>query len=111
MCKKLIFLTSFVLVLVLTGANTVFGVSTVDIRIYTTNDDAEEHVPGGSMDLTSSDLELAYDDPGTPAMDGKVIGLRWRDVAIKPGSIISEAWIEFECDETDEAMIDKIKGM
>jgi hypothetical protein len=52
--------------------------------------------------LTSSDLEIPYDGPGTPATGGQIIGLRWLDVAIKPGSIISQAWIEFECDETDE---------
>ncbi|MHC4191571.1 MAG: hypothetical protein ACYSUB_18140 [Planctomycetota bacterium] len=66
MCKKLILLTSFVLALGLVGTNAAFG-DVLERTIVDDADDVEEH---GDWDahamesLTSSDLEMPYEDPG-----------------------------------------------
>jgi len=70
------------------------------VRIANGNDDAEEHVANGNMDLTSSDLELAYEDAGTPATDEQVIGLRFANVGLPKGALVTGAYVEFEVDET-----------
>ncbi|MEM9819520.1 MAG: CotH kinase family protein, partial [Bacteroidota bacterium] len=61
----------------------------VSVQIKQNNDDAEE-LPGGTVKLTSSDLELGID--GTLA---QVVGLRFQDIAIPKGAIINKAYIQF----------------
>ncbi|MHC4495130.1 MAG: hypothetical protein ACYSYM_04825, partial [Planctomycetota bacterium] len=46
----------------------------VNIRV---SNDAEQHLDDGDMDLGSSDLELPYEDGGSPATDAQAIGLRF----------------------------------
>jgi len=99
MCRKWIYLIYFALVLGLVGTNSAFGL-TVNIRIANGSDDAEEHVANGSIELTSSDLELAYEDAGTPATDEQVVGLRFVSVALPKGALVTGAYVEFEVDET-----------
>jgi len=60
MCRKLIYLFSFVLVLALAGTNVVFGNTVWEGRITFDADDVEEEVPAGSVDFSSSDLEMPY---------------------------------------------------
>jgi len=55
------------------------------------------------MDITSSDLELAYEDAGTPATDEQVIGLRFANIAIPKGAQVTGAYVEFEVDAVDKA--------
>ena len=90
MSKKLIFLTSFVLVLVLAGTNAVFAGFVWEDRIHGENDDVEESVSSGSMYMDSGDLEMP---------DGQVIGLRFMDVGVPPGAAIANAYVRFQCDE------------
>jgi len=100
MTKKLIYLTSFLLVLALAGTNTAFGALSLDIRITATNDDVEEEVSGGGMDRGSSDLELGHEGAAS-ATSLQMIGLRFLDVDIPKGSSISKAYVQFAVDDKD----------
>ena len=70
----------------------------VSVRVSTQNDDAEEYSKNspGRMDLTSSDLEIVYNgDKGD-----QHVGMRFQDIDMPHGATISNAYIEFQCDET-----------
>jgi hypothetical protein len=67
---------------------------TVDVRIAAGSDDAEER-PGGSVNLTSGDLELVTDGASV-----QVVGLRFPGLMIPRGAPIQAAWIQFMADET-----------
>jgi hypothetical protein len=92
--RKLIYLLSLLLVISLVFTNAAFGGKVWETRISTDNDDAEQDVSGGGMDLSSSDLEI-FDDGGL-----QVIGLRFVNIPVPKGAIIDKAFIEFTCDET-----------
>jgi len=94
MCRKLIYLVSFVLVLGLLGTNVAFGGKVWESRVSSDSDDVEQDVSGGGMDISSSDLEI-FDDSGL-----QVIGLRFIDIPIPKGAIVENAFIEITCDET-----------
>ena len=66
---------------------------TVEVRVSSSADDAEER-SNGSMHLDSSDLELVYDG------SNQMVGMRFRDLQIPPGATITNATVEFETDET-----------
>jgi hypothetical protein len=70
----------------------------VERRISASSDDAEEALnPGYTNWNYSSDLEIVDDiDNG----GRQLIGLTFRDIYIAPGELISNAYIEFVCDET-----------
>ena len=94
MCKKLIYLFCFVLVLSLISSDMALGAKVWESRVISGNDDAEEDVNGGGIDLSSSDLEM-LNDGGI-----QVIGLRFVDIPIPKGAVIDKAFVEFTCDET-----------
>ncbi|MBW7991961.1 MAG: hypothetical protein FVQ84_18360 [Planctomycetes bacterium] len=94
MCKKLIYLVSFVLALSLVSTDVALGGKVWESRISSGNDDAEEDVNGGGIDLSSSDLEM-LNDGGV-----QVIGLRFVDIPIPKGAVVDNAFVEFTCDET-----------
>lgn len=75
------------------GAST--PATVVETRIRTGNDDVEE-ASDGRMDLTSSDLELIYEF----GMGDQHVGMRFPAVQVPAGATITNAWIEFEVDET-----------
>jgi hypothetical protein len=100
MCKRLIFLTSFILVLALAGTNVVFAARVWEDRI---SDDAEEDVPGGGIDTSSSDLEMPYEGVGKSSP--QVIGLRFSNVGIPQGASIAKAYVEFQCDEIKDGSL------
>ena len=101
MCRKLIVLTSFILMLGLVGANTAFG-TVIDIRIADGGDDAEQHLDDGSMDITSTDLEIPYEDAGSPTTDEQAVGLRFVGVPLEADAIIADAYIEIEVDKVNK---------
>jgi hypothetical protein len=68
------------------------AVTTVERRIATGTDDAEESATG-SMYLDSSDLELVYDG------SNQKVGLRYTNVSIPRGATITLAYVQFEADE------------
>src|SRR3989344_1030262 len=70
-------------------------------QIVTGSDDAEENVSSGSMSLTSSDLEFTTDGTKTQA-----VGMRFTDLSIPQGAIITNAVIEFTADEQQTDITD-----
>ncbi|MCP3914993.1 MAG: hypothetical protein GY711_05520 [bacterium] len=73
------------------------GTATFDLRIGSTQNDAEENI-NGSVVLTSSDLELVFDRGGN-----QTVGLRFTGVPIPNGATIQEAYVQFQVDETPSA--------
>lgn len=69
---------------------------TVELQVNQSADDGEEQASNGSMDLSSSDLELG-EDGSTP----QTVGIRFQNVAVPQGATIEAAYLEFETDETD----------
>jgi hypothetical protein len=69
------------------------GEPALTFAVSHSDDDAEEQ-PDGSVNLTSSDLELVSDD------EPQTIGVRFEDVDLPRGTIIKQAAIQFTCDET-----------
>jgi hypothetical protein len=67
---------------------------TLDVQVTSGSDDAEE-APNGTIDLTSSDLELI-----TEGSVIQTVGIRFNNIAIENGSIIENAYIQFTTDET-----------
>ncbi|MFB0554981.1 MAG: hypothetical protein ACETWQ_16870, partial [Phycisphaerae bacterium] len=100
MSKKLFYLVSFILVLALAGTNAAFGAFTVEVRVAATNDDAEEKVVGGGMELGSSDLELGHEGEASPDTL-QIVGVRFRGVDIPKGVAIKKAWVQFTADDID----------
>ncbi|MBW2412523.1 MAG: hypothetical protein JRF72_22210, partial [Deltaproteobacteria bacterium] len=74
----------------------------LDVRVNQDSDDAEERMGGTSVNITSADLEMSWDngDPGK----AQIIGLRFQNVTIPRGAVITNAYIQFEIDETDDAV-------
>ena len=70
--------------------------ATVERRIQSGNDDAEESA-GRKMSLNSSDLELVYDG------SNQQVGLRFSGLAIPKQATITSAYVQFEVDETQSA--------
>jgi len=98
MCRKLFLLISLVLVLALVGTNVALG-DVIEVRIAASDDDVEEHfLEGGTMDITSSDLEIT--EEGSPD-DNQLIGMRFNNIDIPQGAIINNAYVQFHVDETD----------
>ena len=94
MVKRLSYFLMFMIILTLTVA-TVAGAGTVDVRVDTEADDAEE-APSGDIDKTSSDLELIRD-----GSDLQTVGIRFNSIGIPQGATITEAYIQFKVDETN----------
>jgi len=70
----------------------------IERRISESSDDAEEALnPGYNNWNYSSDLEIVHDriDNGGE----QLVGLTFRDIDIAPGTLITNAYIEFVCDE------------
>ncbi|MHC4594201.1 MAG: hypothetical protein ACYS19_04565 [Planctomycetota bacterium] len=88
MCKKLIFLTFFVLVLTLVGTNVALG-DVWESYILQSSDDTEELDPSGTPEAGSSDLEFPYEDAGMG--DKQFVAIRWGDVGVPKGATILDA--------------------
>ena len=74
----------------------------LEIQIASSSDDAEEKglnsADQGTIDLGSSDVELVND-----GNDGdQFVGLRFQNLSIPKGSLISKAYIQFTVDEDDD---------
>ncbi|MHC4486891.1 MAG: LamG-like jellyroll fold domain-containing protein, partial [Planctomycetota bacterium] len=66
-------------------------------RVADDADDVEEAVATGSMDMTSSDLELPYENTGQG--NPQIIGVRFTGIPIPKGATITDAWVRFQVDE------------
>ena len=89
-------LFKFILCLCLGAGIFANGQTTITSQVGQDNDDAEERVSNGNMDLGSSDLELTSDG-GT----NQYVGLRFQNINIPQGTTILSASIQFTTDETD----------
>jgi hypothetical protein len=74
------------------------------LPVVDSRDDAEESADG-VVSLTSTDLELTFDDAE------QIVGLRYQNVPLQPGSEIKRAHIQFQVDEsTSEPTTLEIRG-
>ncbi|WP_369996177.1 fibronectin type III domain-containing protein [Winogradskyella sp.] len=62
-------------------------------EVSTSSDDAEEEVGSGSVDTSSTDLELVFDG------DDQIIGVRFDNVEIPENATVIRAYIQFSTDE------------
>ncbi len=74
---------------------TVIGGSTIEVRVSSSTDDAEERT-AGTVKLSSSDLELISD--GTRE---QTVGMRFNGVNISQGAQILSAYVQFQVDQVD----------
>ncbi len=81
------------------------GSSVANAVIYNlgdNNDDAEERISmSGDISRGSGDLEMAYDTGGTPDRGLQIIGLRFNNVSIPQGAIITSARVRFRAENSD----------
>ncbi len=80
---------------------------TLSVRINANNDDLEEYLPGpsqtktvGSMDAGSSDMELGNETAGN--IDPQLVGLRFTNITIPKGALITNAYLKFTVDATNK---------
>ncbi|TAE53251.1 MAG: DUF839 domain-containing protein, partial [Bacteroidetes bacterium] len=78
-------------------------VSSSTFQIATPEDDLEEYLPGanqtktpGSFDVGSSDLELGCESANN--VDPQLVGMRFTNVALPAGAVITNAYIQFTVD-------------
>lgn len=72
----------------------------ITYSLQSNNDDAEENKSGGSVDLSSSDLELCVEDLVWPLSDNNQwVGLRFAGIEIPANATIISAYIQFTSDE------------
>ncbi|UCE86744.1 MAG: SdiA-regulated domain-containing protein [Deltaproteobacteria bacterium] len=64
-------------------------------RVEVSEDDAEESLESGSVDLSSSDLELGFE------ASAQLVGLRFRNLPIEQGALVTRAYLQFTVDETN----------
>ena len=70
------------------------GQITLEVRVNSSRDDAEERISNGRVSTGNADLELIRD-----GSNDQVVGIRFRKVAIPKNADITYAYIEFETDE------------
>lgn len=96
----LAFLAAAITVVIPADSFAVFE-GTLNIRVSSGDDDAEECVAGGAnagdVEPDSSDLEMVDDSGGHGC--NQIIGLRFQNVGIPAGSEITRAYIEFTHDD------------
>ncbi len=66
----------------------------VEVQVGSDSDAAEEYA-SGKMNITSSDLEMTYDGLN------QVVGIRFNQVEIPQWATITNAYVQFQADETD----------
>ncbi|MGB0176597.1 MAG: 5'-nucleotidase C-terminal domain-containing protein, partial [Owenweeksia sp.] len=84
----------------LAGTSLMYSQTTFSKRVNSSTDDAEEEAISGTMYDNSSDLELVFDNF---VNDNQLIGMRFTNVTIPHGAIVTKAYIQFEVDETKAA--------
>jgi len=92
-------ITSLAIITLLSNA---YAQNHVVSQVSSSLDDAEEDLGDGSLDITSSDLELGIEDNIWPLSDDvQEVGIRFQNLNIPHGAIIDSAYIQFTCDETN----------
>ncbi len=67
---------------------------TLDVPVAVGSDDAEENVATGATSTTSTDLQMT-----TAGAARQLVVMRFANVSIPPGSVITKAYVQFEVDE------------
>ncbi len=70
--------------------------ATITSTVSQGNDDAEEEISSGNIDLNSTDLELTSD-----GATNQLVGIRFQNIVIPQGTTILSASIQFTTDEVD----------
>jgi VCBS repeat-containing protein len=70
------------------------GLSTIEVRVAASSDDAEEAATG-SVKLTSSDLELVQES------SQQTVGIRFTGITMPQGAAIINAYVQFQTDEVN----------
>lgn len=80
---------------------TLLGQIHFQTQVNKSENDAEENRSNGSMNLTSSDIELCY-DPGVIGIGSKdqYVGIRFESIDVPKTAIIDSAFIQFTADGT-----------
>jgi len=68
----------------------------IEQRIQSSSDDAEEKYDGSYVTTSSSDIEMVYDSWNDQGL--QTIGLRFDDIKIPANSVVSNAYIQFTAD-------------
>jgi len=68
----------------------------LDIPVATSSDDAEQKTTNNSVRINSSDLELVTDKAIV-----QVVGMRFTDISIPNGAMITNAYVQFQAAKTD----------
>ncbi len=71
----------------------------LETRISSGLDDAEEYIPAGTVNQTSTDLEMIHDADPNAGYGDQVVGLRFLRVRVPRGASISRAYVQFQVDE------------
>ncbi len=85
---------------------------TINVKTSGGTDDAEEYVTGtvgstvGTVDITSSDLELMTDSTNATTYKKQLIGIRFPGINIPKGAVITGAYIQFAA-KGDSPLINK----
>ncbi len=69
--------------------------TTLDVPVSASSDDAEESITTGKVKPGSSDLEF-----GNQGKKNQLVGMRFKDLDIPQGATITNAYIQFQADET-----------
>ena len=79
--------------------------ATLNAQVSAAEDDLEEYIPGtnqtqtvGNLDAGSSDLELGNEASGN--LDPQVVGVRFNNLALPKGAVITKAYLQFQVDAT-----------
>ena len=72
--------------------------SPIVVAVSNGNDDAEEKISDGSINFTSSDLELTHEGDSN-----QIIGIRFNNIPLEQGSQLDHAYIQFTVDETNNS--------
>jgi hypothetical protein len=83
------------------AATVTTGLSTIEVRVTASADDAEERATGYGS-LTSSDLELVEDS------SVQTVGLRFPGITVPQGAAIVDAYVQFQVDEVTSQATDLI---
>lgn len=76
------------------------GAHTMEVRVQTGSDDAEQALSGWTG-LSSSDLELTTD-----GSTQQVVGVRFAGLQVPRGATVTRAWVQFRADETSSGTAD-----
>ncbi|WP_282135758.1 PKD domain-containing protein [Seonamhaeicola maritimus] len=72
----------------------------IDSQVSGSLDDVEENLANGSIDATSTDLELVQDSSRSR---DQAVGLLFRNINIPQGAAVTSAYLEFAVDEIETA--------